>query len=218
MPCKSVIHPLPPNDFNSRTRHFKIGIVVVSKKWGYKSILVIERIFPLILDSVIRLSSFLPFVFWHFVKNIFCKNDKVPKKVFEKTKIEALFDSRKSYGMYQETVSHCFHLFVKLFHVIWHVCMRIFLANNKDIPNRDDSKIFQTEGGKYWPQGRCGKKAGSPFKPWIFWMWVLTSVLVCRLEHAHWVSNSGSIKYYLTFDSLCLLYWSIRGRAESLQF
>ena len=44
------------------------------------------------------------------------------------------------------------------------------LANDKDIPNRDDSKIFQTEGGKYWPQGRCGKKAGSPFKPWIFRM------------------------------------------------
>ena len=41
--------------------------------------------------------------------------------------------------------------------------MRIFLANNKDIPNHDDGKIVQTKGckkaAKYWLQGRGSKKA-----------------------------------------------------------
>ena len=44
--------------------------------------------------------------------------------------------------------------------------MGSFLANGKNIPNRDDGKTFQTEGlkkaAKYWPQGRCGKKATLP--------------------------------------------------------
>ena len=50
-----------------------------------------------------------------------------------------------------------------------YVCMASFLANGKNIPNRDDDKTFQTEGLKkaamYWPQGRCGKKAA--LCPWL---------------------------------------------------
>ena len=49
--------------------------------------------FHLYLIQLFDFLLFLPFVFWHFLKNNFCENDKVPEKVFEKTKIEAFIDS-----------------------------------------------------------------------------------------------------------------------------
>ena len=47
--------------------------------------------------------------------------------------------------------------------------MGSFLANGKNIPNRDDGKTFQTEGlkkaAKYWPKGLGSKKAA--LCPWL---------------------------------------------------
>ena len=55
-----------------------------------------------------------------------------------------------------------------LFHGICHFRIRSFIANDKDITNRD-GEIFKTEGhdkaAKYWPPGRCGKKAA--LCPWL---------------------------------------------------
>ena len=50
--------------------------------------------------------------------------------------------------------------------------MGSLLANDKNIPNRDDGKTFQTEGlkkaAKDWPQGRCGEQAA--LGPWLLYI------------------------------------------------
>ena len=116
-PSTNVFNPIT---YNSTQEHvnFKNDSVIVSKKWEYRCILVIEH------------------AAWalKFRKN-FARSAL--------TKIEAFIDSERV----TEKVCHCLHLSlcVKLFHLIWHVCVRIFVANDKDVLNRDD-EIFLDRG------------------------------------------------------------------------
>ena len=79
---------------------------------------------------------------------------------------------RRKLSQYVQGVNLSF--FSTWFHRIWHVCMRGFWANEKNAVGLICWKSFQTEGrdkaAKYWPQGRCGKKAAlCPWLLYVFW-------------------------------------------------